>query len=78
MTKPTEFFDASGKEVTLTVGQTFIQVVAGRLPALVQGRLGPAAGDARPVGHAQLTWPAERPSGEVANRYGARLIPTSS
>jgi hypothetical protein len=27
MTKPTEFFDRDGNEVTLTVGQTFVQVV---------------------------------------------------
>ena len=27
LTKPTKFYDASGKEVTLTVGQTFVQVV---------------------------------------------------
>ena len=26
-TAPTQFFDASGKEVTLTAGQTFVQVV---------------------------------------------------
>ena len=32
LTKPTEFFDASGKEVTLTVGQTFVQVVAAGYP----------------------------------------------
>jgi hypothetical protein len=32
VTKPTEFFDASGKEVTLTVGQTFVQVVAAGYP----------------------------------------------
>jgi Protein of unknown function (DUF3048) N-terminal domain/Protein of unknown function (DUF3048) C-terminal domain len=29
LTKPTKFYDASGKELTLTVGQTFIQVVPG-------------------------------------------------
>jgi hypothetical protein len=27
MTGPTRFFDAAGKPVTLTVGQTFIQVM---------------------------------------------------
>jgi hypothetical protein len=27
ITKPTKFYDASGKEVTLTVGQTFVQVL---------------------------------------------------
>jgi hypothetical protein len=32
LTKPTEFFDAKGNEVTLTVGQTFIQVVATNYP----------------------------------------------
>jgi hypothetical protein len=32
LTNPTKFYDASGKEVTLTVGQTFVQVVAGGYP----------------------------------------------
>jgi hypothetical protein len=27
MTKPTKFYDAAGKEVTLTIGQTFVQVL---------------------------------------------------
>jgi hypothetical protein len=27
LTKPTQFFDANGKQVTLTVGQTFVQVL---------------------------------------------------
>ena len=30
LTAPTQFFDAAGKPVTLTVGQTFVQVAAGR------------------------------------------------
>ena len=50
MTKPTQFYDADGKEVTLTIGQTFVQVLPSGLPAVVQGRLGPAAGHARAVG----------------------------
>ncbi len=32
VTKPTKFYDASGKEVTLTIGQTFIQVVPAGYP----------------------------------------------
>ena len=32
LTKPTKFYDGNGKEVTLTVGQTFVQVVAGGYP----------------------------------------------
>ena len=27
MTKPTRFYDKNGKEVTLTIGQTFVQVM---------------------------------------------------
>jgi hypothetical protein len=27
MTKPTQFYDKNGNEVTLTVGQTFVQVL---------------------------------------------------
>ena len=27
MTKPTRFYDAAGKPVTLTIGQTFVQVM---------------------------------------------------
>ena len=77
MTKPTQFYDASGKEVTLTIGQTFVQVDAGGLPAVVQGRLGPAAGHARAIGHAGLTR-AQRPRRPVAHDYGVRLIPTSA
>ncbi len=38
LTKPTRFYDAEGKEVTLTVGQTFIQVMPTRLAGLDQGR----------------------------------------
>ena len=29
LTKPTMFYDGNGNEVTLTVGQTFIQVIPG-------------------------------------------------
>jgi hypothetical protein len=32
LTKPTKFYDSSGKEVTLTIGQTFIQVIQGGYP----------------------------------------------
>jgi hypothetical protein len=32
LTKPTLFYDASGKPVTLTIGQTFVQVMAGGYP----------------------------------------------
>jgi hypothetical protein len=32
LTKPTRFYDAAGKEVTLRIGQTFVQVVAGGYP----------------------------------------------
>jgi Protein of unknown function (DUF3048) N-terminal domain/Protein of unknown function (DUF3048) C-terminal domain len=32
VTKPTKFYDASGKEVTLTIGQTFVQVVPAGYP----------------------------------------------
>jgi hypothetical protein len=28
MTKPTRFYDKNGKQVTLTIGQTFVQVMA--------------------------------------------------
>jgi len=31
-TAPTKFYDASGNEVTLTVGQTFVQVIPGNYP----------------------------------------------
>ena len=36
MTKPTKFYDGQGKEVTFTVGQTFVQVVAGGYPVAFQ------------------------------------------
>jgi hypothetical protein len=32
LTKPTQFFDANGKQVTLTIGQTFVQVIPGSYP----------------------------------------------
>jgi hypothetical protein len=32
LTNPTRFYDAAGREVTLTIGQTFVQVVAGGYP----------------------------------------------
>jgi hypothetical protein len=32
LTKPTRFYDGAGKEITLTVGQTFVQVVANGYP----------------------------------------------
>ena len=62
MTKPTQFFDASGKEVTLTVGQTFVQVLPAGYPVSFKAGSVHAAGHARAVGHAQLTLPASRPS----------------
>ena len=75
VTKPTQFYDANGNEVTLTVGQTFVQVMPTRLPAVVQGRLGPAAGHAGAIGHARLT-PAASRLGTSASRR--RRIPTSA
>ena len=42
VTKPTQFFDASGKPVTLTVGQTFIQVLPAGYPLSIK------AGSAQP------------------------------
>jgi Protein of unknown function (DUF3048) N-terminal domain/Protein of unknown function (DUF3048) C-terminal domain len=36
MTKPTRFFDAKGKEVTLTIGQTFIQVMPTGSPVTIK------------------------------------------
>jgi hypothetical protein len=32
MTKPTRFYDAKGNQVTLTIGQTFVQVIPGNYP----------------------------------------------
>ena len=78
MTKPTKFYDASGKEVTLTIGQTFVQVVPAGYPLSFKAGSDPAAGHTGAIGHAGLTRAAQRPSGPVANDYGARLIPTSS
>ena len=47
MTKPTKFYDASGKEVTLTIGQTFIQVVPAGYP--LSFKAGSAQPPATPV-----------------------------
>jgi hypothetical protein len=45
LTSPTRFFDKSGKPVTLTVGQTFVQVMPyGSKMAFVAGKPAPAAG----------------------------------
>ena len=42
ITKPTRFFDAAGKPVTLTVGQTFIQVLeTGSKVTIKDGKLLP-------------------------------------
>jgi hypothetical protein len=42
LTKPTQFFDAKGKQVTLTVGQTFVQVMpAGTAVTIVAGKAPP-------------------------------------
>ena len=78
MTKPTQFFDPDGKQVTLTVGQTFVQVLpSAATRCTIKDGSDHAAGHAGAVGHAELT-PARAPSERVANRYGARLIPTSA
>ena len=47
VTKPTKFYDASGKEVTLTIGQTFIQVVPAGYP--LSFKAGSAQPPATPV-----------------------------
>ena len=79
VTKPTQFYDASGKAVTLTVGQTFVQVMPAGLPAVVQGRLGPAAGHAachrpRPAERRRRARLGTRRRSTTASR----LIPTSA
>jgi hypothetical protein len=49
LTDPTQFFDASGKLVTLTVGQTFVQVMpVGSKTTFVAGK--PAPPEGRPQG----------------------------
>ena len=44
LTKPTRFYDSKGREVTLTVGQTFVQVMRIGSPVVVQGRIEEPAG----------------------------------
>ena len=70
VTKPTQFYDAKGNEVTLTIGQTFVQVMPSTTgyPAVVQGRLGPAAGHARAQRPRRLTGAAT--SSGPSNDYG--------
>ena len=49
ITGPTKFFDADGKEVTLTVGQTFIQVLdIGSKVTIKKGKEPPAVAPAAP------------------------------
>ena len=52
MTAPTRFYDKTGKQVTLTVGQTFVQVIpTGFKPTIKQGKvptLAPVGADGAP------------------------------
>jgi hypothetical protein len=51
LTAPTQFFDAAGEPVTLTVGQTFIQVMPlGSKITVEDGTATPPSPSARPVG----------------------------
>jgi DUF3048 family protein len=43
LTKPTQFFDAAGNEVTLTVGQTFVQVMPTGTPVTITNGKAPPA-----------------------------------
>jgi hypothetical protein len=54
VTSPTRFFDRNGKQVTLTVGQTFIQVLQKGSPITIADGKIPAA-------------PAPTPSGPTAS-----------
>ena len=48
LTSPTRFFDSNGKQVTLTIGQTFVQVMKTTDPiSFVGGKPAPPASGAR-------------------------------
>ena len=68
MTKPTRFYDAAGKPVTLTVGQTFVQVLPHGIEGDDQGRQGPG----REPGPATSASPAPRHSRASASPSSAR------
>ena len=54
LTDPTQFFDANGKLVTLTVGQTFVQVMqTGTKVTLVPGKPPPLPAPRSPYGNAE-------------------------